>query len=90
MLSIGVLIVLELVGGVLLLTATAFLALTAYTYYVHWKHSHIPSPKLTRFAILKMTDNKLLYYSKLLYVKTIVSTKNFMCMHALVHVYIIA
>ena len=27
----------------------AFLVLTLYIYYVHWKYSHIPSPKMPRY-----------------------------------------
>jgi len=35
-------------GGLMGLLFAAFLVLTLYIYYVHWKYSHIPSPKMPR------------------------------------------
>jgi len=36
-------------GGLMGFVFAAFLVLTLYIYYVHWKYSHIPSPKMPRY-----------------------------------------
>ena len=36
-------------GGLVGLLFAAFLVLTLYVYYIHWKYSHIPSPKMPRY-----------------------------------------
>ena len=37
-------------GGLVGLLFAAFLVLTLYIYYVHWKYSHIPSPRMSRYS----------------------------------------
>lgn len=44
------LFVLYTAGGLVGLLFAAFLVLTVYIYYIHWKYSHIPSPKLPRYV----------------------------------------
>jgi len=46
------LILLYTAGGLVGLLFAAFLVLTLYIYYVHWKYSHIPSPKMPSFIYL--------------------------------------
>eukprot|EP00731_Ephydatia_muelleri_P028736 Em0020g380a len=38
-------------GGLLLLVTTAFLLFSLYVAYIHWKYSHIPSPKMNSFFL---------------------------------------
>lgn len=38
------------VSAVVLFLILAFLAVTAYFHYIHWKYSHIPQPKRPRLA----------------------------------------
>eukprot|EP00731_Ephydatia_muelleri_P028733 Em0020g377a len=38
-------------GGLLLLVITAFLLFSLYVAYIHWKYSHIPSPKMNSFFL---------------------------------------
>ncbi|KAL5473710.1 hypothetical protein EMCRGX_G028238 [Ephydatia muelleri] len=38
-------------GGLLLLVTTAFLLFSLYVAYIHWKYSHIPSPKMSSFFL---------------------------------------
>ncbi|KAL5473747.1 hypothetical protein EMCRGX_G028291 [Ephydatia muelleri] len=38
-------------GGLLLLVTTAFLLFSLYVAYIHWKYSHIPSPKMGSFFL---------------------------------------
>ena len=50
---------------VLLSMVLMFLAITGYIAYVHWKYSHIPKPKLSRYSctcmMLKASINQYIY-----------------------------
>eukprot|EP00731_Ephydatia_muelleri_P028730 Em0020g374a len=43
-------------GGLLLLVITAFLLFSLYVAYIHWKYSHIPSPKMNSFFLGHFPD----------------------------------
>ena len=43
-------IALYTVSAVVLCLVFAFLAVTAYFHYIHWKYSHIPQPKRPRLV----------------------------------------
>ncbi|KAL5473718.1 hypothetical protein EMCRGX_G028252 [Ephydatia muelleri] len=43
-------------GGLLLLVTTAFLLFSLYVAYIHWKYSHIPSPKISSFFLGHIQD----------------------------------
>jgi len=43
------LILLYTAGGFVGLLFAVFMVFTLYIYYVHWKYSHIPSPKMPRY-----------------------------------------
>ncbi|KAL5473734.1 hypothetical protein EMCRGX_G028268 [Ephydatia muelleri] len=43
-------------GGLLLLVITAFLLFSLYVAYIHWKYSHIPSPKRNSFFLGHIQD----------------------------------
>ncbi|KAL5473722.1 hypothetical protein EMCRGX_G028256 [Ephydatia muelleri] len=43
-------------GGLLLLVTTAFLLFSLYVAYIHWKYSHIPSPKRNSFFLGHIQD----------------------------------
>ena len=40
---------LYILGTLVLLLVLAFLAITGYLHYVHWKYSHFPQPKRPRY-----------------------------------------